>query len=432
MHLEPVGTMSESTKYVIHLDVTAEGVVERSDVVGAIFGQTEGLIGDDLNLHDLQQRSKVGRIDVSVQSELGESTGEIRIASAMDKVETAVLAAAIETIDRIGPCRATIHVSRIEDVRAATRRSVVDRAHEILATSFDDTVMSSEDVLESVRERIRVDDIDDYDGYPAGPNVATSDAIIVVEGRADVLRLLQFGIKNAIAVEGTNIPDSIATLTRERTTTAFLDGDRGGELILKELNQVGSIDSVAFAPPGRSVEELSQSEIFSALRQKVSWNAEPPVRTALQFEDQWRNHRGSDLDAPTDDVAGEDITTDFEDPQDPDDAHDKQTNPSETQATLIDQVHAIVSDNSQSVRLLDTSFKTIAEGANRDVHSLVSSADQIPHTIVIDGVIDQRLLDIAAQCGVSHIVGRDRGEYTKQPVSVKISTVEELGPTSIE
>ncbi|SFR52495.1 DNA primase DnaG [Halogeometricum limi] len=262
--------MDDTAKYLIHAAITADGVVERSDVVGAIFGQTEGLLGDDLDLRDLQQSSKVGRIDVQIESENGQSFGNVTIASSLDKVKTAILAASLETITRVGPCQSDVRVTDIEDVREAKRREVVDRAKELLASSFDESVMTSTEILEEVKESVRVEDITEYEGLPAGPRVLDSDAIIVVEGRADVLTLLRFGIKNAIAVEGTNVPDAVAGLTQDRTVTAFLDGDRGGELILRELVQVGDVDYVAFAPDGRSVEDLQRPEVMSALRNKVA------------------------------------------------------------------------------------------------------------------------------------------------------------------
>ncbi|MFB6157579.1 MAG: DNA primase DnaG [Haloferacaceae archaeon] len=267
--------MDDTSKYLIHAAVTADGVVERSDVVGAIFGQTEGLLGEELDLRDLQQSSKVGRIDVEISSERGQSFGEVTIASSLDRVQTAILAASLETITRVGPCRARVEVTDIEDVREAKRREVVERAKELLAESFDDGVMTSGDILEEVRESVRVEEITEYEGLPAGPRVPDSDALIVVEGRADVLTLLGCGIKHAVAVEGTDVPDAVADLTAERTVTAFLDGDRGGELVLRELAQVGDVDHVAFAPEGRSVEDLDRSEVMTALREKVAYDSLP-------------------------------------------------------------------------------------------------------------------------------------------------------------
>ncbi|WP_144905060.1 DNA primase DnaG [Halobellus captivus] len=272
--------MEDTEKYLIHAAITADGIVERSDVVGAIFGQTEGLLGDDLDLRDLQQSSKVGRIDVEIDSQNGQSFGTVTIASSLDRVKTAILAASLETITRVGPCRATVEVTDIEDVREAKRREVVERAKELLSGSFDESVISSTEILEEVKESVRIEDISEYEGLPAGPHVAESDAVVVVEGRSDVLTLLSYGIKNAIAVEGTNVPDAVAKLTHERTTTAFFDGDRGGELILRELTQVGNVDYVAFAPEGRSVEDLKRHEVFAALRDKMSidaYEADDPI-----------------------------------------------------------------------------------------------------------------------------------------------------------
>jgi len=263
--------MEDTAKYLIHADVTAEGVVERNDVVGAVFGQTEGLLGDDLDLRTLQDASKVGRIDVAINSQNGQSFGRITIASGLDRVETAILAASLETIDRIGPCRSTVDVDRIEDVRAAKRRAVVDRAKALLG-AFEESTMTSQELVEAVRESARTGEMTTYEGVPAGPRVAETDAIVVVEGRADVLTLLGYGVKNAIAVEGTNVPEPVAALTKQRTTTAFLDGDRGGDLILKELAQVGDIDYVAVAPTGESVEDLSREAALSVLREKVAYD----------------------------------------------------------------------------------------------------------------------------------------------------------------
>ena len=144
--------MNDSDKYLIHAAITADGIVERSDVVGAIFGQTEGLLGDELDLRDLQQSSKVGRIDADIDSQNGQSFGEVTIASSLDRVQTAILAASLETITRVGPCDATVEVTNIEDVRRAKRRAVVERAKELLVESFDESVMTSSEILEEVKE----------------------------------------------------------------------------------------------------------------------------------------------------------------------------------------------------------------------------------------------------------------------------------------
>lgn len=455
--------MDDTVKYLIHADVTADGVVERSDVVGAIFGQTEGLLGDQLDLRDLQQSSKVGRIDVEIESEQGQSFGHVTIETSLDKVATATLAAALETIERIGPCRSTVRVTEVEDVRAAKRRRIVDRATELLVEGFSDTVMSSEEILQEVRERVRVEDVTRYDGLPAGPRVVDSDAVVVVEGRADVVRLLQYGVKNAIAVEGTDVPDAIVELTRDRMTTVFLDGDRGGELILEELSQVGEIDYVAFAPPGQSVEDLDRDQVFEALQEKVPYEtvagtARP--RQAVAATD------GSTAPAPDADAdAGAEAETGIEpapesngDPRirdvanagprpdvgvdpgleskDVDDETDTDVGAeasddaleaeSEEPETIRDHVTGVVDEETGLARFLDDDAAILAESNAEDAFDLLEGAETVPATVVLDGVLTQRLLDVAAQRGVGQVVAREFGAFTKRPTDVRIRTADQL------
>jgi len=293
--------MDNSAKYLIHAAFAADGIVERSDVVGAVYGQTEGLLGEELDIRRLQESSKLGRIDVEVQTAGGQSAGEITIATSLDRVETATLGAALETIDRVGPCRASIEVTNLEDVRAATRRNVVDRAQQLLLEEFEGA--TSDEIVEEVRRRVATADVTTYEELPAGPSVADGDAIIVVEGRADVKALLAAGVKNAIAVEGTDVPESVAELSRERRTTTFLDGDRGGELILQELRQIGDVDAVAFAPIDRSVEDLSRSEILAALRSTVDVGALGDAASASDLADaaRARTSGGTAIQTPSTD-----------------------------------------------------------------------------------------------------------------------------------
>ena len=255
----------------------ADGIVDKPDVVGAIFGQTEGLLGDELDLRDLQKSGRIGRIEVDVQSKSGKSEGIVLVSSSLDQVETAILASALETIDRVGPCKAGMRVLGIEDVRVSKREQVVERAKELLNDLIKQSKGKSSDLTESIRQSIQVEEITTYgkDHCPAGPAVKDSEAIIIVEGRSDVLNLLNLlraGVKNAIAVEGTNIPETVQELSRERVATAFVDGDRGGELILRELFQVAEVDFVARAPRAHEVEELSPKQLTKCLRNKVPYD----------------------------------------------------------------------------------------------------------------------------------------------------------------
>ena len=266
MNIDP-----NTTKYMVKAKINADGIIEKPDVVGAIFGQTEGLLGDELDLRDLQKSGRIGRIEVEVTSKGGKSEGIIYMSSSLDQVETVILASALETVDRVGPCKASIRVLGIEDVRVTKREKVVERAKELLNDLIKQSKGSSFDLMDSVRQSVQVEEITTYgkDRCPAGPNVRDSEAIIIVEGRSDVLNLLKAGIKNAIAVEGTNIPKTVQDLSRERVATAFVDGDRGGELILRELFQVAEVDFVARAPRAHEVEELTAKQIIKCLRNKV-------------------------------------------------------------------------------------------------------------------------------------------------------------------
>ncbi|MDD4668715.1 MAG: DNA primase DnaG [Candidatus Methanomethylophilus sp.] len=266
MNIDP-----NATKYMVKAKINADGIVDKPDVVGAIFGQTEGLLGDELDLRDLQKSGRIGRIEVDVVSKGGKSEGIIYMSSSLDQVETVILASALETVDRVGPCKASINVLGIEDVRVAKREKIVERAKELLTDLMEQAKGTSADLTQNLRQSIQVEEITTYgkERCPAGPNVKNSEAIIIVEGRSDVLALLRAGIKNAIAVEGTNVPKTVQDLSREKVTTAFVDGDRGGELILRELFQTSEIDFVARAPRAHEVEEMSPKQIVKCLRNKV-------------------------------------------------------------------------------------------------------------------------------------------------------------------
>ncbi|UCH69615.1 MAG: DNA primase, partial [Candidatus Bathyarchaeota archaeon] len=260
-----------TVKYVIRANFQVEGVVEKPDVIGAVFGQTEGLFGSELDLRELQKSGRIGRIEIELKSEKDKTTGTISIPTSLDRVSTAIVAASIESINRVGPCSAMVTLEKVEDVRDARRRAIIDRAKKILHEWTIETLPSTEEIFREVSEILRAAKVEKYgpEGLAAGPEIEGSRDIILVEGRADVINLLRNGIENAIAVEGAKIPESIIKLCRDREVTALLDGDRGGDLILKELLQVTGVKYVARAPQGKEVEELSLKQIKTALNKKI-------------------------------------------------------------------------------------------------------------------------------------------------------------------
>jgi DNA primase len=382
---EDIGT----TKYLIHARIEANGVVERPDVVGAIFGQTEGLLGDELDLRELQKTSRIGRIKVDISSSHGKSVGTIIIPSSLDRVETSIIAAALETIDRVGPCEAVIKVEKIEDVRDAKRKFIIDRAKELLE-QMEESAPETQEISERVKEFMRLEEIVTYEGLPAGPGVRDSDAIIIVEGRADVLNLLRCGIRNAIAIEGTSVPQAVIELSRNKTTTAFLDGDRGGDLILKELLQVADIDFVARAPPGKGVEELTKKEIIKALRNKI------PVDQAI-----------AELKAKSESLV-------------------PAPKVSQPEGGDLEKLAAIAAQLRGTLKawLLNDRLEKVDEIQVRDLKERLPQMSGIS-AAVFDGVVTQELADIAADKGLKYLIGM-RTRVDKIPSNLRIYALDDL------
>ena len=263
--------MTNEGKYVIHATIRTDGTVARKDVVGAIFGQTEGLLGEELQLRKLQRTGRIGHVDVILHQHKGKVNGEIQLSSSIDQVSTAVIGAALETIDRIGPCKSIIKVKRIENIRSAKKDTVIDRAKQLLLDIVNSGADESRNILDEVRTVLNLEKEADYKGMTAGPNVRESEAIIIVEGRNDVRNLLKYDIKNAIATMGSGINPELAKLAKgKKTVTAFLDGDRGGKLLLMEISgELGnSLTHVAFAPTSREVEHLEMKVVTKSLAQK--------------------------------------------------------------------------------------------------------------------------------------------------------------------
>ncbi len=258
-----------TTKYVIEAKFKIKGVVEKSDIVGAIFGQTEGLLLD-LDLRDLQKSGRIGRIEVTNESKEGISEGTIRIPSSLTRKETALLAATVETVARVGPCEAEIELLDIRDVRESKRKQIIERAAELLK-KWDQNSLEPSEIEEKIDADIKLGEITSWgpENLPAGPDIDSSQELIIVEGRADVLNLLRIGVKNTIAVQGTQVPKSVIKLIKAKSSViAFLDGDRGGSIILNELLQVAKLDYVARAPEGSEVEELTRKQKIKALQNK--------------------------------------------------------------------------------------------------------------------------------------------------------------------
>ena len=406
-----------TTKYLIHAQITANGIVEKPDVVGAVFGQTEGLLSNDLDLRELQRTGRIGRIQVNIHSNSGRAKGEIVIPSSLDRVETAILAASLETINRVGPCEAEIHTTKVEDVRAVKREQVVNRAKEIYKKMVESVGPTSMRMIEEVREAMRVHEISEYgeDRLPAGPSIHTSDAIIVVEGRSDVLNLLKYGIKNTVAVEGVSVPRSIGELSKKRTTTAFVDGDRGGELILKELLQIGDVDYITRAPKGKEVEDLEKDEVLVALRDKGPTAQFLATSNILNDNNKKENNRRHDRNDRNNRKQK---------------YNRREEKPVVKEPEIEDDEVSLMKDmlkefeGSGSGAILDEALNMTKEVEVENIYEEIKNIDGTADTVIFDGVISQRLVDVASQKGIKKLVAFKSVNIVKKPQNVKIITID--------
>jgi DNA primase len=374
-----------------------EGVVEKPDVIGAIFGQTEGLFGPDLDLRELQKSGRIGRIEIQLDSKQDKTFGTITIPSSLDKTSTAIIAAAIQSVDRIGPCLSKVTLEKVSDIREDKRRQILDKAKDILRTWVVEESPSTDEMVKQVSGVIRSSDMVTYgsDHLPAGPDVATNASVILVEGRADVILLLRCGIRNAVAIEGTKIPQTIIDICKTKETTAFLDGDRGGDLILKELMQVAPVDYVTRAPAGKEVEELTPKEIMKSLREKIPVeSAKQPI--AQRIEPPAQVQRPQAMQLPQTLVAkARELRGTLE-------------------GVLLDQ------DLTEIARL------PVSELASKLALSAETGGYKGVETIVFDGVVTQRVLDLAEEHGVKLVVGDRIAELSRKPNLVKIMTLPEV------
>jgi DNA primase len=405
---------TSTVKYLIHEKFSISGVAERSDIIGALFGQTEGLIGEGLDLRELQKTSRIGRIAVKLQYQKRQrkTTGTLIIPSSLDRVETALLAAALETVDRVGPCVGKINLLKIEDVRESKRRQIVQRASRILKTWDHEVAPDSVSVLDEVLKEARVSIIQKFGkaALPAGPGVLDSDNLIIVEGRADVINLLKHGFRNVISVQGTDVPPEVVDLTRKKVTTAFLDGDHGGDLILRELIHLADLDYVARAPVNLEVEELSSKEILKALRTKI------PIEQIMKE----LNITPDDEDF-SETSEGESSDNDFVAKEIPIVVRREPESPS--QAKIPPEFLKVVENlPEQQAALFDKEFSIIEENIPiSDLREKILNTDNI-ESVIFDGIITQRLLDIASNRGVQNIVGARQHDITKIPLNIKIYT----------
>ena len=419
-------------KYHVKLKFEVDGLVEKADIIGAIFGQTEGLLGPEMNLNELQKVSKVGRIEVNVDSRSNMARGDALIPMSTDISTAALIAAAIESIDKVGPFQAKFLLVGIDDIRAIKKRIIVDRAKRIVQEWATKTISEGEEMLKDVYDASKPGRLTAFGKaqLACGTGVFDTDWIILVEGRADVINLLRAGFDNSIAIEGAKIDETITKLTEDKKVVAFIDGDRAGDLILKELQDLVTIQKVLRAPPGREVEELTPLEITEILKEVVSpitpidskQGIYPPRQMQIaegqsatsepKLQHRREKRENADMQQETSQQAPANTKT-FQHHRDVPEV-----------LSIIKELYPQINETLEAV-ILDTSMRTILKLPVSDLIKKLNATEGA-RMLVLDGIITQRLVEAANKVGIEYIVGHRTGDL-KRTSDIKVRTFHDMG-----
>ncbi|MEM1557497.1 MAG: toprim domain-containing protein [Thermoproteota archaeon] len=354
-------------------------------MIGAIFGQTEGLFGDILDLKKLQKSGKLGRIDVDIKVEDKKTIGTVIIPNSLDQPTAALLAATLESIERVGPYDAKFKLLELEDVREEKRKKVMERAKDIMqrwsASQRSEVIQMLSRVSEASEVGRIISLAPDVEG---GPEAESSSTLFIVEGRADLTALLRAGIKNVVATNGVNIPQYVVNLThKKKEVTVLADGDRVGNMIVKELLRRGAkIDYVSKAPQGIEVEEMKPIEILDLISKRVD------LKTYLATH------------VPVKQIIPENLLS------------------------RVSELKERIRETFMAV-LLDADGEIIEEIPVSQLFQRLNELDNVAG-IVFDGIVSQRLLDLASAKDIRLIVGERIGSVEKMPTDIIVKTLDEL------
>ena len=406
-------------KYLAKLSFEIDGAVDKADIIGAIFGQTEGLFGPEMNLNELQKNWKVGRIEILIESQNGKASGSVTIPMSTDISTVSLIAAAVEQIEKVGPCGSKFKLLSIDDVRAVKRNAIVERAKEISRNWASKSSSEGEDMLKDISEStVQKGKVLAFgkDECPAGPAINTSNEIIVVEGRADILNLMRVGIENTIAVEGTSVPQTIVELAKTKSLSAFLDGDRGGDLILRELSSVVKLTKVSRATRGKEVEDLTPVELLECLN-KSEESDNTKDGSGYQRRDNYQR-RDSGYQRRDNDSWNRD------------EAPVEQKNYSEVEeipVELVTKAKDILGEleGSLEAHLYDSSMNEVLKVPVNELVKNLENNSGSEH-LIFDGIVTERLIELADSSGIKSIITNRIGNIKNNKTSLKIITFNQI------
>lgn len=403
-------------KYHVKLKFEVDGIVEKADIIGAIFGQTEGLLGPEMNLNELQKVSKVGRIEVNVDTKSNTTKGDALLPMSTDISTAALISAAIESIDKVGPFQGNFLLVGIDDIRAIKKKVIVDRAKKIIQEWATKTISEGEEMLRDVYDASKPGKLTTFGKaqLACGTGVFESPYIILVEGRADVINLLRAGFDSSIAIEGAKIDETITNLTTGKKVIAFLDGDRAADLILKELQGLVKIDKVLRAPTGKEVEECTPLEISEILKD-VAETANEQLDAPVQQQKSTRKPRtyGNNNSASAYQEVSHSNTNNDENVKD---------DPQITSA--VKEVYPQINETLEAL-ILDNSMQVLLKVPVSEIIKRLDSLEGA-RFLVMDGIITQRLIDAAYRAGIEYVVGHRMAELKKTP-EITVRTFDQIG-----
>lgn len=414
-------------KYHVKLKFEVDGLVEKADIIGAIFGQTEGLLGPEMNLNELQKVSKVGRIEVNVDTKSNIAKGDALIPMSTDISTAALIAAAIESIDKVGPFQARFGLVGIDDIRAIKKKVIVDRAKKIVQEWATKTISEGEEMLKDVYDASKPGKLTAFGKaqLACGTGVFDSDWIILVEGRADVINLLRAGFDNAIAIEGAKIDETVTKLTEGKKVIAFLDGDRAGDLILKELQGLVKIDKILRAPPGREVEECTPMEIAEILKETMPYVSTNGQQDSSLQPQQFESRQTQKRERQEQVVQQQQQQA--EEQQQTQTTANSNANQQGDAANILSAIRDVYPEINETLEavILDSSMKTLLKIPVSDVVKKLNSTEGAK-MLVLDGIVTQRLVEAADKAGIEYIVGHRMSEL-KKSTDVRVRTFSDMG-----
>jgi DNA primase len=262
----------------------------------------------------------------------------------------------------------------------------------------------SQEITNDVKSSVRTRRATTYgpEGLTAGPGLNSSDEAIIVEGRADVLNLLQHGITNVVSLDGTSIPKSIIELCKTKKATLFVDGDRGGDMIVKDMLMRTEIAFVAKAPSGKEVEELTGKELHQCLRARKPASKTTRTSTRARQTRSYRRPRTTDRRPRTyDRRTTRAPRTTTRGPRKPSDSDQKFK-------TMLAEL-----SGTKGAYILNKGMNILGKVPVKELASTIKDLDGV-HAVVMDGKVSQGLVKEAEPLGIRYLVGTSKDARSRK------------------